>query len=226
MFRFLHFLLVYFLYYYIVLKGIDLSHWQGNVDFARIKASGVKFVYVKATQSTTFTDPTFATNVKNARDAGIPIGAYHYAKPTAPLNLTEAKNQATFFVNTMKNSGYSYLVTRDGVSVYSGTNTSFTDNTVSPKTTYAAYHSGNRAKVTVTVKTNEGKVVSSAKVTMTIKSPSGSVTTMTGKTDASANFISLYTTAKKPIGTYIVTAKTMLNGVDLPIATCTFKTVY
>ncbi|WP_052947619.1 GH25 family lysozyme [Aneurinibacillus tyrosinisolvens] len=87
------------------MKGVDLSHWQGNVDFAKIKASGVQFVYVKATQSTTFTDPTFATNVKNARDAGMPIGAYHYAKPTAPLNLTEAKNQATFFVNTMKNSG-------------------------------------------------------------------------------------------------------------------------
>jgi lysozyme len=57
------------------LKGIDVSHWQGTIDWNQVKNSGIAFAYAKASQGTTITDPMFATNVQGARAAGIPIGA-------------------------------------------------------------------------------------------------------------------------------------------------------
>jgi GH25 family lysozyme M1 (1,4-beta-N-acetylmuramidase) len=87
------------------LKGFDVSHWQGTVDFAKAKANGYSFVYLKATQGSTYTDTMFSTNVSKAKAAGLPVGAYHYAKPTAPYNANEAVAQAKYFVNAMKNAG-------------------------------------------------------------------------------------------------------------------------
>ena len=58
------------------LHGVDVSHYQGTIDWAK---TGVGFAFIKATQGTTLVDPEYAANVKAARAAGIPVGHYHFA---------------------------------------------------------------------------------------------------------------------------------------------------
>ncbi|MCI1696568.1 glycoside hydrolase family 25 protein [Aneurinibacillus aneurinilyticus] len=84
------------------LKGIDISHWNGVIDFNAVKKDGIDFVYIKATEGIDFTDPMFQHNVKGAREEGIYIGAYHYANPSSPFDTSEPYKEAEFFVNIMK----------------------------------------------------------------------------------------------------------------------------
>jgi len=60
------------------LKGLDLSHWQGHVDFEAVKKAGYAFVFVKLTEGTTVTDPNGIANVKAAQKAGLMVGGYHF----------------------------------------------------------------------------------------------------------------------------------------------------
>jgi GH25 family lysozyme M1 (1,4-beta-N-acetylmuramidase) len=87
------------------LKGIDVSHWDGTIDWKKVKESGISFAYLKAADGKGSVDPKFETNVSDARSADMPIGAYYYARPTAPLDLEQARTQAQHFVNAMKQNG-------------------------------------------------------------------------------------------------------------------------
>ncbi len=58
--------------------GIDISKYQGTVDWRAAKAGGVEFVYIKATEGGDRLDERFHENWRGARDAGIPHGAYHF----------------------------------------------------------------------------------------------------------------------------------------------------
>lgn len=58
--------------------GVDLSAHNGDVDFKRVAADGVDFVFLKATEGTAFKDPKFQSNYQAARDAGVKVGAYHF----------------------------------------------------------------------------------------------------------------------------------------------------
>jgi lysozyme len=78
-----------------VVKGIDVSHYDGTIDWVKVKASGIDFAFMKATQGTTFVDPDFATNWKDAGAAGVIRGAYHFLQPEL-----DATMQADFFVMT------------------------------------------------------------------------------------------------------------------------------
>ncbi|MFT8362687.1 MAG: GH25 family lysozyme [Sporolactobacillus sp.] len=60
------------------IEGIDVSHFQGGIDFARVKAAGYQFVIVKATEGKTYADPNYRNNIVNARAAGLAAHAYHY----------------------------------------------------------------------------------------------------------------------------------------------------
>ncbi|MCP1357402.1 glycoside hydrolase family 25 protein [Aneurinibacillus migulanus] len=80
------------------IKGIDVSHWNGVVDWKKVAADGVKFVFLKASEGTTYVDRTFKTNAVNARANGIHVGAYHYAKFGS---VTEAKAEAQHFLRTV-----------------------------------------------------------------------------------------------------------------------------
>lgn len=59
-------------------QGIDVSHHQGRIDWAKLKAPHVRFAYIKASEGGTFRDPMFAANWAGARGAGIVAGAYHF----------------------------------------------------------------------------------------------------------------------------------------------------
>ncbi len=58
--------------------GVDLSAHNGDVDFERVAAAGVDFVFLKASEGTDFRDPKFISNYNAARKAGIKVGAYHF----------------------------------------------------------------------------------------------------------------------------------------------------
>src|SRR4051794_33029045 len=62
-------------------KGIDVSHWQGQIGWLQVGAAGFDFAFVKATEGTTYTDPTYGTNRSGAAAAGLRLGAYHFARP-------------------------------------------------------------------------------------------------------------------------------------------------
>ncbi len=62
-------------------KGIDVSFYQGTINWASVAASGKAFAYARATRGTDYTDPTYAANRSGARANGIYVGAYHFARP-------------------------------------------------------------------------------------------------------------------------------------------------
>ncbi len=59
-------------------KILDISHWQGEVDFTKVKSDGYIGVIIKASEGKTFKDKNFKTNALNAERAGLLVGAYHY----------------------------------------------------------------------------------------------------------------------------------------------------
>lgn len=62
-------------------KGIDVSHRQGEIDWTRVAAAGVQFCYVKATEGAGVQDPRFRENFDGSKAAGLIGGAYHYFRP-------------------------------------------------------------------------------------------------------------------------------------------------
>src|SRR5215217_3775151 len=74
------------------IHGIDLSKWQGRVDWASVKAAGTKFVFIKATEGGDHVDPKFIEHWESAKRAGIPRGAYHFVYWCRP-----AQEQAEWF---------------------------------------------------------------------------------------------------------------------------------
>ena len=64
--------------------GIDISKWQGDIDFSKLKNAGVEFVIIRIGSSTgingeNFIDSKFIQNIKNANSVGIPVGVYFYS---------------------------------------------------------------------------------------------------------------------------------------------------
>lgn len=63
------------------LEGIDVSHWQGTIDWAKVSAAGKRFAMIKATEGTAFVDSQSSMNHAAARAAGVRTTAYHFARP-------------------------------------------------------------------------------------------------------------------------------------------------
>jgi lysozyme len=61
--------------------GIDISNHQAGANLAAAKAAGVGFVFAKATEGLTYTDDHYADFRAKAKAAGLPFGAYHFARP-------------------------------------------------------------------------------------------------------------------------------------------------
>ncbi len=58
--------------------GVDVSSYQERTDFNKLKDQGVEFAYIKATEGSTHVDPSFSQKWKDAADAGMLVGAYHF----------------------------------------------------------------------------------------------------------------------------------------------------
>ncbi|KDQ58504.1 glycoside hydrolase family 25 protein [Jaapia argillacea MUCL 33604] len=75
-------------------QGIDVSSYQPSVDWTTVKANGVQFAYIKATEGTTYTNPDFSSQYIGATDAGLIRGGYHFARP----DVSSGATQATYFL--------------------------------------------------------------------------------------------------------------------------------
>ncbi len=73
--------------------GIDVSVWQGGIDWATARMNGVNFAFIKATEGGDRVDPAFAENWGGAAAADVPRGAYHFFYHCGP-----AAAQARWFI--------------------------------------------------------------------------------------------------------------------------------
>ncbi|MCI8519718.1 MAG: hypothetical protein HFJ51_06790 [Clostridia bacterium] len=76
--------------------GIDVSKWQGEIDWQAVKASGVEFVMIRMGYQTDYdgeckVDPYFVANITGAKEAGLPVGLYFYSYAK---NVNQAREQA------------------------------------------------------------------------------------------------------------------------------------
>lgn len=76
--------------------GVDVSTYQGQVDWASLAEQGVDFAFLKATEGSSLQDSRFTDNWKNARDAGVRVGAYHFFSYDSP-----GETQAENFISTV-----------------------------------------------------------------------------------------------------------------------------
>ncbi|NRD80259.1 glycoside hydrolase [Bacillus sp. BRMEA1] len=93
------------------IKGIDVYQGDGPVDWAKVKADGAKFAFIKATQGIAYKYVDyFRNNAPKALGAGLDVGAYHYATfSTVPEALTQAK----YFESVIKDFKLTYPVALD-----------------------------------------------------------------------------------------------------------------
>lgn len=76
-------------------RGIDVSKYQGNINWTRVaKDSTIRFVYVKATEGTTIKDPYYRANLTKAKKAGLLVGSYHLysSKTTAYQQMANIRS--------------------------------------------------------------------------------------------------------------------------------------
>ena len=64
-------------------EGIDVSLWQGYIDYSQVEDSGIEIVYIKASQGSTIKDPYFEINYENAKANGLKVGFYHFVTATS-----------------------------------------------------------------------------------------------------------------------------------------------
>ncbi len=88
------------------LLGIDISHYQGTVNWAQVSAAGKVFAYVKSTEGITYTDPNYTTYMSGGTSAGIVMGVYHFARPESNTAVDEANH---FLAVSASSIGVGYL---------------------------------------------------------------------------------------------------------------------
>ena len=75
-------------------EGIDVSHWQGNIDWRQVAGAGKSFAIAKATEGVGYRDDKYAQNKAGAMGNGLKFGAYHFARPE-----NNAVREADWFVD-------------------------------------------------------------------------------------------------------------------------------
>ena len=74
-------------------KGVDVSNWNGAINWTKVAHAGYRFAFAKATEGTAYTDKTYTTNRNGSEGAGLVFGGYHFARPTG-RNLAAATASA------------------------------------------------------------------------------------------------------------------------------------
>ena len=96
---------VYYGYYHVngsraakyPIRGVDVSHYQGEIDWNVLAAQDIQFVYIKATEGSIYVDERFAKNYREARQTDLKVGAYHFFSFDS-FGLTQAEN----FIETVE----------------------------------------------------------------------------------------------------------------------------
>lgn len=92
--------------------GIDVSKWQGEIDWEKVKNDGVEFVIIRCgyrgyTEGTLIEDPMFAQNIKGATAAGLKVGVYFF---TQAIDEVEAVEEASMVVSLIRDYDLEYPV--------------------------------------------------------------------------------------------------------------------
>lgn len=90
--------------------GIDVSKYQGSIDFEKVKSDGYSFVIIRVGTSNGGKDTNFETYYKNAKKAGLDIGCYFY---TYAYTAEEAKKEASLVLDYIKGKSFNYPVFYD-----------------------------------------------------------------------------------------------------------------
>ncbi len=94
-------------------EGIDVSRYQGDVDWAAVRRAGKQFALVRlgsSNRSGPYVDPRFAQNVKGAQAAGLQVGAYYY---TYAQNKEKARRETEIFLKALEGCRLEYPVYLD-----------------------------------------------------------------------------------------------------------------
>ncbi len=95
------------------INGIDVSQWQGTVDWTKVKKAGVDFVMLgtgRYKNGSSTPDPKFKTNIKGAINAGINVGVYYYSTVTT---VEDARNAADYVLDLVDGYKISYPIAID-----------------------------------------------------------------------------------------------------------------
>ena len=90
------------------MNGIDISMYQKNVDFNKVKSSGVTFVYIKATEGVDYIDPVYREHLEKIKNTGLNYGMYHFMS-----ERTDPKKQAQDFYSSIKGTGFNLIPVLD-----------------------------------------------------------------------------------------------------------------
>lgn len=85
--------------------GIDVSVYQGKINWSKVARSGERFVFAKATEGITYDDPTWARNRSRAARHGLRVGAYHFARPeggSSGARETDARREARHYLRVAR----------------------------------------------------------------------------------------------------------------------------
>ena len=91
-------------------EGIDVSSWQGDIDFQQVKRSGIEMVYIKSSEGFTLVDSYMERNYLKAKESGLKVGFYHYV---TARSVDAALKQAQFFVSNVSNKNYDCKLAMD-----------------------------------------------------------------------------------------------------------------
>lgn len=92
------------------INGIDVSKWQGSIDWAEVKQGGVEFAMIRSSYGLGVRDEYFAENASGAYQAGVYAGAYHY---TLARSVQAARDEAEFVLQTIRGYKLQYPVALD-----------------------------------------------------------------------------------------------------------------
>lgn len=91
-------------------KGIDVSKWQGIINWSEVKKDGVEFAIIREGYGKNQVDKKFEENYRNARAVGMPVGIYHYSYADS---VEDAKKEAQFCLNNIKGKELEYPICFD-----------------------------------------------------------------------------------------------------------------
>lgn len=112
---FLAIILLFLSFFFIVsncfaISGIDVSKYQGNIDYSLVKSSGVEIVYIRSSLGNGYVDPYFRQNYNNAKANNLSVGVYHFL---TARNTNEALEQARFFSSVVSGLQIDCLLAMD-----------------------------------------------------------------------------------------------------------------
>ncbi len=96
-------------------RGIDVSKWNGNIDWTAVKNSGIEYVIIRcgyrgSSQGMLIEDPKYQTNITGATAAGLKVGVYFF---TQAISEAEAVEEASMVLEQVKNYRITYPIFLD-----------------------------------------------------------------------------------------------------------------